>query len=111
MHGDHEITRSPIWTAPRLGAADRLYRRTLGRLARAGCPRRHNETPHEYALRVRRSGLISGDDFGQLTERYAAARFGGHDPDETVVAELAAKLAIRTASPSHTGTPPAAPRA
>src|SRR5204862_73730 len=51
------------------------------------------------------------DDFGHLTERYAAARFGGHDPDENVVAELAAKLAIRTASPSHTGTPPGAPRA
>ena len=35
---------------------DRLYRRTLGRLARAGWPRRRNETPHEYAQRVRRVG-------------------------------------------------------
>ena len=40
VHDAHEITRSPIWTAPRLGAVERLYRRTLGRLARAGCPRR-----------------------------------------------------------------------
>ena len=104
------MTRSPIWTAPRLGAVERLYRRTLGRLARAGWPRRPNETPHEYAQRVRASGLISGDDFRQLTERYAAARFGGHDADEKVVAELAAKLAIRTAGPSHTGSPPPGPR-
>ena len=110
VHDAHEITRSPIWTAPRLGAVERLYRRTLGRLARAGCPRRGNETPHEYAQRVRASGLISGDDFGQLTERYAAARFGGHDADEKVISELAAKLAIRTAGPSHTGSPPAGPR-
>jgi hypothetical protein len=110
VHDAHEITRSPIWTAPRLGAVERLYRRTLGRLARAGCPRRGNETPHEYAQRVRASGLISGDDFRQLTERYAAARFGGHDADEKVVAELAAKLAIRTAGPSHTVSPPPDPR-
>ncbi len=109
VHDAHEITRSPIWTAPRLGAVERLYRRTLGRLARAGCARRSNETPHEYAQRVRASGLISADDFRQLTERYAAARFGGHDADEKVVAELAAKLAIRTAGPSHTGSPPPGP--
>ena len=59
---------------------------------------------------MRASGLISGDDFRQLTERYAAARFGGHDADDKVVAELAAKLAIRTAGPSHTGSPPPGPR-
>jgi hypothetical protein len=35
---EHEMLRRPIWTAPRLGAIERLYRRTLGRLARAGCP-------------------------------------------------------------------------
>jgi hypothetical protein len=100
------VAHRPIWTAPRLGPVERLYRRTLGRLARAGCPRRRNETPHEYALRVRSSGLIGGDDFLRLTERYAAARFGGHDPDEKVVAELAAKLAIRTGSAGHPGTSP-----
>jgi len=102
----HELTRSAIWTAPRLGPVERLYRRTLGRLARAGCARRRNETPHEYAVRVRASGLISADHFHQLTERYAAARFGRHDTDDAVIAELAAKLAIRTGGPSHTGSPP-----
>ena len=55
---------------------------------------------------MRASGLISGDDFRQLTERYAAARFGGHDAEDKVIAELAAKLAIRTASPGHTGSAP-----
>ncbi len=102
----HDVTRNPVWTAPRLGAIDRLYRRTLGRLARAGWPRRRNETPHEYALRVGGSGLIAADGFSQLTERYTAARFGGHDADEKLVAELAAKLAIRTGGPGHPGSPP-----
>jgi hypothetical protein len=101
---DRHAGRGAIWTAPRLGAVDRLYRRTLGRLARAGWPRRHNETPHEYARRVSDAGLIAGDGFRHLTERYAAARFGGHDADDEVVAELAAKLAIRTGSAGHPGT-------
>jgi protein-glutamine gamma-glutamyltransferase len=101
----HDITRSPVWTAPRLGAIERLYRRTLGRLARAGWPRRRNETPHEYALRVGGSGLIATDGFSQLTEQYTAARFGGHETDEKLVAELAAKLAIRTGGPGHPGSP------
>jgi hypothetical protein len=100
-----DVTRGPIGTAPRLGAIDRLYRRTLARLARAGWPRERNETPHEYAQRVRASGLIANDDFHLLTERYTAARFGGHDADEKIVAELAAKLAIRTGGPGHTGSP------
>jgi hypothetical protein len=101
---DRHIARGPIWMAPRLGAIERLYRRTLGRLARAGWPRRRNETPHEYARRVRDAGLIAGDGFVHLTEHYAAARFGGRDADEKVVAELAAKLAIRTGSAGHPGT-------
>jgi len=101
-----DIARGPIWTAPRLGPIERLYRRTLGRLARAGCARRLNETPHEYAERVRASGLIAADDFRLLTERYTAARFGGHDADDKLVADLAAKLAIRQGSPSHTGSAP-----
>jgi len=100
----HDVTRGPTWTAPRLGAIDRLYRRTVGRLARAGWPRRRNETPHEYARRVREAGLIARDGFTELTDRYAAARFGGHDPDEKAVAELAAKLAIQTGGGGHTGT-------
>ena len=106
MRDAHDVTRGPIWTAPRLGAIDRLYRRTIGRLARAGWPRRRNETPHEYARRVREADLIARDGFTELTDRYAAARFGGHDPDEKAVAELAAKLAIRTGGGGHTGTAP-----
>jgi protein-glutamine gamma-glutamyltransferase len=102
----HDVTHRPIGTVPRLGAVERLYRRTLGRLARAGCPRRRNETPHEYAQRVRGSGLIAAESFARLTEWYAAARFGGHDADEESVAALAAKLAIRPRGPGHPGTAP-----
>jgi hypothetical protein len=93
-----------------VGAIDRLYRRTLGRLARAGCPRQPNETPHEYSARVRASGLVAPDDFSQLTERYTAARFGGHDADDKVVAQLAAKLAIRSGTAGHPGSAPPDPR-
>ena len=71
------------------GAIDRLYRRTVGRLGRLGWPRRPNETPHEYAARLRHGGPFSrgGGAFDNLTERYAAARFGGREsPDEAVAA-------------------------
>jgi hypothetical protein len=105
-HDAPDLIHGPTWTAPRLGAIDRLYRRTLGRLARAGWPRHRNETPHEYARRVGASGLIADDGFRQLTERYAAARFGRHDADDETVAALAAKLAIRTEAAGHTGTGP-----
>ena len=103
-HDTQAAIRAPSFAAPHLGAIDRLYRRTLARLARAGWPRHHNETPHEYARRVGASGLIADDDFHRLTDRYAAARFGGHDADDKTVAELAAKLAIRSGGDGHTGT-------
>jgi hypothetical protein len=105
-HAAHTAIRGAAFSAPRLGAIDRLYRRTLGRLARAGWPRHHNETPHEYARRVGASGVIADDGFRRLTERYTAARFGGHDADDATVAELAAKLAIRIGGAGHTGTGP-----
>ena len=71
------------------GAIDRLYRRTLGRLERLGWPRRPNETPHEYAARLRAAGAFGGDDsFDRLTGRYAAARFGGQEPADDAVAAL-----------------------
>jgi hypothetical protein len=53
---------------------------------------------------VHGAGLISRDGFTELTDRYTAARFGGHDPDEKAVADIAAKLAIRTRGGGHTGT-------
>jgi len=76
--------------APRTdGAIDRLYRRTLARLSRLGWPRRPNETPHEYASRLRAAGPFAGDEaFDGLTARYAAARFGGQQPAEETVAGL-----------------------
>jgi transglutaminase-like putative cysteine protease len=92
------------WTAPPIGPVDRLYRKTLARLARAGWPRHPSETPREYAHRVRAAGLVPGDGFDRLTDRYAAARFGGHPVDAGDVAELSAKLAIRPAVAGHPGS-------
>jgi len=71
------------------GAIDRLYRRTVQRLGRLGWPRRPNETPHEYAARLRASGQVTGSEaFDELTARYAAARFGAREPTDEAVAAL-----------------------
>jgi hypothetical protein len=82
-------------------AIERLYRRTAKRLGRAGWPRRLNETPREYAQRVRDEGIYPDGDFDLLTERYTAARFGEHPVPDGLVAELAAKLASSGPSGSH----------
>jgi transglutaminase-like putative cysteine protease len=76
--------------APRVeGAIDRLYRKTTDRLERLGWPRRPNETPHEYAERIRAtSAFQSGEAFDALTEGYAAARFGARQPGDEAVAIL-----------------------
>ena len=75
-------------------------------VARRGSARGANAGDDERPLRVRAAGLIAADGFTRLTEWYAAARFGGHDANEKGVAELAAKLAIRTGGAGHTGTAP-----
>ena len=68
------------------GPLDRLYRRTTDRLRRRGWPRHANETPHEYARRLHAAGvLVEGGAFQQLTDRYAAARFGAHAPDPDTI--------------------------
>jgi hypothetical protein len=102
-----DVRAAPLgktWTTPPVGPIDRLYRKMLGRLARAGWPRQPNETPREYAERVRAAGVVPGDGFDLLTDRYAAARFGGHVVAPADVAELAAKLAIRPSPAGHPGT-------
>ena len=71
------------------GAIDRLYRKTVHRLGRLGWARRPNETPHEYAARLRAAGPFGPDGaFDSLTQRYAAARFGGAQPSDDAVATL-----------------------
>ncbi len=94
----------PHRSPPPLGAIDRLYRVTLGRLARAGCPRRPSETPHEYAERVRSAGFHPAGDFDQLTDHYAEARFGGRAISDDAVHALAAKMAISAPDPGQPGT-------
>ncbi len=93
----------------RPSATEVLYQRTLRRLGRAGWPRRMNETPREYATRVRAVGLYPDGDFDQLTERYGAARFGARGAREKPPADLAAKLASITRSNGHPGTTGASP--
>jgi transglutaminase-like putative cysteine protease len=92
-------------------AIERLYRRTAKRLGRAGWPRRLNETPREYAQRVRDEGIYPDGDFDLLTERYTAARFGEHPVPDGLVAELAAKLASSAPTGSHPVSSPPDARA
>ena len=96
--------RLPPWANPPTGAIGRLYRRTVARLGRAGWTRRPNETPHEYAGRIRACGLDPSGAFDLLTQRYAAARFGGHGAEDDVVADLAAKLASHGKADGHPGS-------
>jgi protein-glutamine gamma-glutamyltransferase len=90
-------TTGPARTpGPRGGApVQRLYRRTLARLARAGIPRRRSETPREYASRIASldAGLSGGDALAELTELYTAARFGERPVDREVLRALARRTA------------------
>ena len=84
------------------GAIDRLYRKTVDRLERLGWPRRPNETPHEYAERIRRTGAFrDGEAFDALTEGYAAARFGGREPGSEAVAALGRDVLSAFAPSAH----------
>jgi len=103
-------TRVERWTPGAAGPVDRLYRRALARLAGVGWPRRPSETPHEYALRLRGAGLFAAPAFDALTERYTAARFGGHAPPDEAIAELGrsvlAALSVADAGAEKTGRSP-----
>jgi transglutaminase-like putative cysteine protease len=85
-------------------AIDRLYRLTLVRLAQAGHARRPNETPHEYAERVRAAGFHPTGEFDDLTTNYTAARFGGRAISDNAVAALAAKMASGASPAGQPGT-------
>jgi transglutaminase-like putative cysteine protease len=89
--------RRPSPKSARHGAIDgspvqRLYRRALERLARAGWPRRGAETPREYAARVVSAGLPGSALLAELTELYTAARFGGRAADREALRRLARGL-------------------
>ncbi len=89
------LAPSPNWPRPtENGPVERLYRRTTDRLRRRGWARLPHETPHEYASRLRRTGVLrEGGPFQSLTDQYAAARFGDHAVDPTAVAALGQSLA------------------
>jgi len=75
------------------GHLERLYRRSTERLRRRGWPRRASETPHEYAARLRAAGVLAETAaFQDLTDRYAAARFGDHTVGPETIAALGDSL-------------------
>jgi len=96
------VRRATIAVAPRRlhGKApiERLYHRSLDKLRRRGWPRLVHETPHEYANRLRDARVLDGGTpFQELTDRYAAARFGGQPPDDAALAALGRSLAAALA--------------
>jgi hypothetical protein len=79
--------------AARSGApVQRIYRRALDRLARAGLPRRPSETPREYAARVTEARVGGSDLLEQLTELYTSARFGRRRVDDDVLRDISRRL-------------------
>jgi hypothetical protein len=73
---------------------ERLYRRSVDKLRKRGWPRLTHETPHEYAARLRETRVLETTGaFQELTDRYAAARFGAHPPDDAAMTALARSVA------------------
>jgi len=71
----------------------RVYHVALKRLAAAGLPRRPWETPHEYLARLGDARLEGRAILAQLTELYAAARYG----DAKIPPEIVTKLRAESA--------------
>ncbi|HEX4403342.1 MAG TPA: transglutaminaseTgpA domain-containing protein [Polyangia bacterium] len=71
---------------------ERLYDRACARLAAAGMPRARAETPREYAARVAAAGRDSAATLVELTELYAAARFGQHSASPEALRRLGRQL-------------------
>ncbi|HSZ83434.1 MAG TPA: transglutaminaseTgpA domain-containing protein [Polyangia bacterium] len=86
---------------------ERLYARACARLAAAGLPRARAETPREYATRVTAAGRDGDATLAELTELYAAARFGGRAVDPAALRRLGRQLpglghaAREPAAPAH----------
>jgi hypothetical protein len=78
--------------APAEAPVQRLYRRALARLERAGLPRERTETPREYAARVARARAGGSEVLDELTELYTAARFGGRAVDVDTLRAMAARV-------------------
>lgn len=66
----------------------RVYRTTLDRLAAVGLARKSCETPHEYARRMQGEDLAGAAVLADLTDVYAAARYGDTQIPHEVVARL-----------------------
>ncbi len=82
----------------------RLYDRACARLATAGLPRARGETPREYAARVAAAGRDAARTLAELTELYAAARFGQRAVDPEALRRLGRQLPAlgrEPAAPAH----------
>lgn len=98
LFGLYALRRAPHWHHGIGGRPRRrldapifqLYRKTIDRLAAHGWARRPDETPHEFAARVRRERHPSADFLDRLTEIYAAARYGEAQVENELLAELRA---------------------
>ena len=83
---------------------ERLYDRACARLTAAGLPRARAETPREYAARVAAAGRDATTTLAELTELYAAARFGRRAVDPEALRRLGRQLPAlgrEPAAPTH----------
>ena len=62
-----------------------IYRALLNWAAGRGYPRRKDETPNEFKLRLETSLPLAGPEVSMVTDVYTAIRYGGKVPDETEV--------------------------
>jgi protein-glutamine gamma-glutamyltransferase len=90
----------------------KLYDLVLSRLGKRGWQRGPGETPREFARRVAAAQVPGATTLVDLSEQYAAARFGEREIPDEVVARLeraAADLYQAAASPGSSPTAPTAP--
>jgi transglutaminase-like putative cysteine protease len=89
----------------------RLYQTTLVRLSKRGWTRAPSETPREFAARMRAAALPGNAALSDLSEHYAAARFGDREVPETVATELERALLELEAAPRPEVSAPTEPPA
>ncbi len=89
----------------------RLYQHTLSRLAKRGWTRGPGETPREFAARMRAASLPGNAALTDLSEHYAAARYGEREVPDALATDLErALLDLENAPrPAPTSAPPEPP--
>lgn len=67
-----------------------LYRGLLGAARAAGMPRRPDQTPREFQVRLRAGAALEERPLGRLTQAYEAVRYGAHLPSAEEIREAGA---------------------